>query len=681
MATTQPLECLIGGQYALDPARKLTHAGGGLPTCAAIDRRASAHAAGPALMAVQARLSLPPRARVITTLHGARIDGVLLPFAAGPGPERSDAPGALPGAVPSGAWVVCPAPPGPPLTLERPWTETELIDCVLRPIAAALDGLAERGVTHRAIRPNNVFRAGPGEPCVLGCAWASPPAALQPDAFEPPYIAACLPAGRGEGSIADDVFALGVLLIALASGALPGDGLDDAALLRRRLDQGSFAATAGRLVLPPLIADLARTMLAEDPEHRPSPALLLAPSMARTRRTIARDARRAQRPFEADGEAAGGDGSRGDGSRGDGSRGDGGRGDGVWGARALAHALGRDPARGAAALRQGSVDRWLRRSLGDPMLAVRLDELQRADPVVAHGGDEPPPGAAETDSLLVMRTCAAIDPLAPLWWHGMALWPDGLGPALAEASVLGAPGPLAAFERLVAVEAIVSWAHARGQRSDVIGLRIDARQHRAWLRGGRASSGRLGRLCVALNPLLPCLSPLVDHACVIRPAELLMALDAAAATPSRAASPIDAPVADFLSARSDERLDADLAACIDAAATPAQAALAQLRVLARVHARSQVEKLPGLAAWSGEAARAAIGLCVGRSRRRKVEAKLPAAIATGRLPAILALLDDPAAQEADAIGVRAAIQEVAAIDDEMAALADGAAARGAASRR
>jgi hypothetical protein len=100
-----------------------------------------------------------------------------------------------------------------------------------------------------------------------------------------------------------------------------------------------------------------------------------------------------------------------------------------------------------------------------------------------------------------------------------------------------------------------------------------------------------------------------------------------------------------------------------------------------VHARSPVEKLPGLAAWSGEAARAAIGLCVGRSRRRKVEAKLPAAIATGRLPAILALLDDPAAQEADAIGVRAAIQEVAAIDDEMAALADGAAARGAASRR
>ena len=79
----------------------------------------------------------------------------------------------------------------------------------------------------------------------------------------------CLPAGRGDGSIADDVYALGVLLLCLASVRRPA-ATGRGGHVRRKLEQGSILPCR-RERLPPVIGDLVRGMLAEDPEHRPTP--------------------------------------------------------------------------------------------------------------------------------------------------------------------------------------------------------------------------------------------------------------------------------------------------------------------------------------------------------------------------------------------------------------------------
>ena len=120
------------------------------------------------------------------------------------------------------------------------WPEAELMANVLRPAAHVLEQLQARGVTHRGIRLDNVFQSHRGEPVVLGSAWAAPPAMAQPALFEPPYSAMCLRAGAGDGSIADDVYALGVLLLCLALGRAPLAQLDEASVVRRKLEQGSF---------------------------------------------------------------------------------------------------------------------------------------------------------------------------------------------------------------------------------------------------------------------------------------------------------------------------------------------------------------------------------------------------------------------------------------------------------
>ena len=90
-----------------------------------------------------------------------------------------------------------------------------------------------------------------------------------------------------------------MLLLCLALGRAPLAQLDDVAILRRKLELGTYAALAGDERLPPIIGDLVRGMLAEDPEHRPTPTLLRDPASARGRRVAARPPRRAQRPDRA----------------------------------------------------------------------------------------------------------------------------------------------------------------------------------------------------------------------------------------------------------------------------------------------------------------------------------------------------------------------------------------------
>ena len=187
---SNPPKPWLPDQFWVNIAHPLPGAGGGLPAFAVTDRRDGQ--AG--LMAVQARRFLPARAQALQSLALAHVNGLLAPLAYGAAPA--------PGGEEAGLLLICQAPPGPTLSAAlRPWPEPELLAFVLRPIARTLDRLAERGLTHRAIRVDNVFRVGPGHPVVLGCAWATPPAALQSAAVEPPYVSVCLPGRRGEAPL------------------------------------------------------------------------------------------------------------------------------------------------------------------------------------------------------------------------------------------------------------------------------------------------------------------------------------------------------------------------------------------------------------------------------------------------------------------------------------------------
>ncbi len=637
-------DALIAGSYLVDFSAELPAAGGGQQAFAVADRRGGRTG----LMAVAVRPEAPVRAHMINLLLPQAVAGVLSPVAQGAARSRGGSPG----------WfVICEAPPGPCLWLPpfapiRPWSEGDLLERVLRPAAHALEQLQARHVTHRAIRPDNLFRAGPRDPVTLGAAWAAPPASLQAAIYEPPYVASCVAGGRGDGSIADDVYALGVTLLVLASGRLPLTGLNTVEVVRRKLELGSFAALAGEERLPPAIADLVRGMLAEDPEHRPPPTLLADPMAARTRRVAARPPRRAQRPLEIGQQT-------------------------VWTARTLAYAMADEPDQAVRLLRGGGVDRWIRRSLGDSVLATRLEEAVRLQ------GAEAATENRRADSMLTMRAVAVLDPLAPLCWRGIALWPDGLGPILAGADAPGALDLSEPLQQMLEAEAFTAWGNVRPERCDPSLLRLDAHQHRTLLRL-RGWGGGLPRLRYLLNPLLPCRSKMLAGRFVVRLADLLPALEDVARTNRQRhqgeGGIVDRDLAAFIAARHEARIERELIALADAN-KPEVAALVQLRLLAGLQAQANGRPVPALAAWLEQQVARALSVWRSRQRRERMQAALTEMSTAGRLGAMLAVLEDSATQLTDQRELQEAKARICEIDARIAAIEDGADLRQEAARR
>ena len=257
------LNTLIAGRFAVDTSQVLLDAGGGTQAYLARDRNAS----DGRRVAFAVSRDASPRVRALKGLTEP-VDNLMTPLGHGIAP--------LHGGKGEGYFVVTNAPSGPPLSASlNAWPEKALTDLVLRPVAQVLEYLQLRKLTHRSIRLNNVFQAAPGQPVMLGGAWAAPPAMHQPGVFESPYSALCHPAGRGEGVIADDVYSLGVLLLTLLSGVVPMANMDDTTVIRWKMELGSFAALTREIPASGFFAELLRAMVADDTEHRPTPAQLL----------------------------------------------------------------------------------------------------------------------------------------------------------------------------------------------------------------------------------------------------------------------------------------------------------------------------------------------------------------------------------------------------------------------
>jgi eukaryotic-like serine/threonine-protein kinase len=502
----------------------------------------------------------------------------------------------------------------------EPIGEETLTRAVVQPVVSALKEMSSRGLTHGAIRPTNMFfRDLASSIFMMGECASAPPGYGQPVLLETIERGMAMPAGRGSGTIADDLYALGVSLLILYLGRNPVASLDDEQVLQAKIERGSYPALAGQARLSMAINELVRGLLVDDPKQRWTlNDLDLWLSGRRLSPKQPQVARRAARPLEFQGAE-------------------------YWHCRTLARAFSRYPLAATPVIESGELDKWLRRSMGDDQRA----EAVGAAIQTAGGGSK---GGSVTDRL-VSRVCIALDPLAPIRFKNRAAMPDGIGTALAEAFMRNET-PQSVAE-ILGSQLPMFWANVQPEfKPEYVPMVHGFDQMRGFLDRTQTGVG-VERVLYEMNPTVPCLSPMIAARYPLSPIEVLRALDwVGSAGDHKGRDPVDRHIAAFFAARhrrTDELLYGQIAPNVE----PMRRNLAMLAVLADVQARTGAEPLPHLARWLVALLDPAFRRFHSRPHQDDVRQQAEAACNGGRLAELIKIVDDPDAMRRDRAGFEA----------------------------
>lgn len=507
----------------------------------------------------------------------------------------------------------------------EPFSEDRLIKNFLTPVIALMRDMSARGVTHRAIRVNNLFYSDKARKnVVLGDCLTAPPGLHNDPLFEPLEQGMADPSGRGSGGVGDDVYALGVIVIFLTLGKLPRQAMDPTEAINRKIAQGSYGILTAGARIPASVVELLRGMLSDDPRERWS--LREIELWLGGRRLTPKQPKlpnKAARPMIVGG------------TEGDNPR-------------TVAEALARNWLIAPDIVRGQDFDNWVRRSLGDDRVLENVNKVLGSAAVIE--------AVPEADNQkLVTRACMALDPPAPLRHKGFSAFMDGVGNALA----IG-------FERDDVRQKVAEFINARliGQwmtlqarnRSELNELYSTFDKLPALINQGGPGFG-IERVLYELNPNLHCRSPQIETFYITRIEELVPALERAAQRQDRGTQPIDRHIAAFTAARTSEIDDRYLRPLAAQEHVGTERTLAMLKLLVRVQAVSKNGPCPNLCGWFAELMTPAINSFHNLKIRKAVEVSVARAVEAGLLIELLNIFGDAKAAQRDSQGYQRAQQE------------------------
>jgi hypothetical protein len=501
-------------------------------------------------------------------------------------------------------------------TPQRPLSEQQLTRMLIAPAVASFRELHASGITYRAFRPGNLYRATESSTAsiTLGECLSAPPGFGQPPLFEPIEHLGADPLGRGPGQTADDYYALGVLAALLHFGNDPTFGWDAERIAFAKINQSSFVLLAGREKMAPSMAELLRGLMVDNPDARWGAKQVEAwikgqqatPAQTSTQQRAARPAMFAGQEHMTK--------------------------------MSLAHAVGVHWQDGLKLVDSADLENWLRRGFSEEKAG---EELNR---IMVRAGSPGPSGAQKDRAL--SRICIMLDPGGPLRYRGVRADLTGLGVLLSRASVQDE----AAIELADMLRGRLHFAWLEGRPS----LRSDHIQVRRILEGLDKYVDRLGpgfgieRVLYELEPGAPCRSPLIADYYVISIRDLLPAIDAVIPSLPVGTVPIDRHIAAFIGAHLMRNTDRELS-MLYTEKEEAGMAVAALRLFAVVQYANPNRNLPRLSAAMVAALRPALELFHNRAARATIERQLNKYAAECDFSAMAALMEpDGSARKKDA---------------------------------
>ncbi|MEX2454902.1 MAG: hypothetical protein WD470_09370 [Rhodospirillaceae bacterium] len=484
-------------------------------------------------------------------------------------------------------------------TIQKIPSET-LIKSFLNPALITLTLFDRRKITHRTIRPDNVFRAtGKSGTLILGDCVSVPPSWGQSTIFETIESSMTPATARGKGTIADDIYALGATLLFLGLGHCPVAEMSERDLLQAKVEQGSFTALLRGEVAPAGLRESLRGMLSDDPLERWSLDDLMHWGSGSLRRSA-----RPVREYKTDRSFRFRDRE-------------------YRNLRSIAAAFGANWKLAAKELRTKEFDTWLQRAVPDAVLVEDVGEA-----ILNTSGSD----VDAADAKLVTRVCSLFDPEGPLRFKGFAVMPDGMGYALAAAVEKDDKAVISVVSELINKGVAAEWFERKiiMGRSD---LTLELKTFKTLQQFVRHAGPGYGveRVLYELNPFLPCRSPILASSYVYSLRDLLPALDKIVEETGKLPRLIDRHVAAFIASRINGSIDTQLADLEHTTGASPTARIGMTGLLAKIQNEYPYQLTPHLTAWLARELEPAISRYHSRTLRAMLKERIEQIAATGNL--------------------------------------------------
>ncbi len=512
-----------------------------------------------------------------------------------------------------------------------------LLNGIIKPLVILMLELRDSDLVHGGIRATNLFdgNASNFDNIMLGEALSAPPTFHQPSIYMPIEKAMIAPYARGPSTFSDDIFALGVTIITLMRKDDPFAKMDEAAIMRQRIELGtySFFTTHQRNTGP--LMELIRGTLHDDWQQRWNIEEVLAwmdgKRLSPKKSSFSRV--KATRAFGYGGHP-------------------------IIRPELLAYELQFNPQAANKAVVSDGFDTWVKRSLTSARLSANIAAAQES---ASKNGQD-----ASYPDRVVSKTITALHPNTPLLYKDIIAMPEGMG--YLAAYLMGNKLSVTALDEMITHNLAAFWCSlAEDLEVDTgsIKSRFESAQVNAKLRKiGYGMEGNLYYLC----PECPCLSDLLSKYVVRSPEDLLYAFEDICSKSHKTDGFMDNHIAGFLMARDKKIINKELPNLNTKDMYVYRASL--LTIFANIQERGGMTPLPNLARALVTYISPLLSHFHDKILQDEIKAKADTASQSGDIPKLARLVNDMKTKNTDKGKFVTALNEYMKINEEQAFLED-----------
>ena len=491
-------------------------------------------------------------------------------------------------------------------------TDTHFIcEKILAPLVNAIEQFAALDISHGLINSDTIYI---GDTVALAPCVAEPCGFSQPFYYEPIERMQAMQCAKGEGSTAQDYYALAVVLLEILHGPEHFANFSKEKTIHAILRQGAYSTITRDKDVPETFYDFLRGILTLNPEERWNGTQVLQWLAGKHFHVLPPPTPiDAVRPYEFGAIH-------------------------VNNCKELAYLFSRDWEYMIESLQNNQFTHWVSVSLHDTKLSGMVSQLSQT----AHNHSLK--SEAQIEEAL-MNIVLLLDPSGPIRINNLIMNIDGIDSLCAELYRKKLHKELQLVARFIKTTTVSYWLELQNKGNKTkytppaalhdLSLKLDR------LRGCIGNPGLgfgLERMLYGLNPDMACISPLLGARNVTTLEELLITLDQQAPALFEQEDPLDRHIAAFIASKLGIMSEIRMDELNGIPSLVRHKTVVALYLLGSAQAQADSMRLPGLTSWLVMKTLPLMDLVHSRTVRKKYKAALMALAPGGSIPKITRLI-------------------------------------------